>query len=585
MRQRDIALLLDAGIVALPARGKRPTVDWRQFQHVRPTPEQTRAWFANGHSPNVWILCGRISELVVLDCDNDRTRGWWRERIGAEMDATTCVRTARGAHYWFRTTDGEWPSWSKHEDGLDFEVRGEGGGVIAPPSRHDSGEAYQFIRGLDHLQAAPEALRQPTKEAKPAASIGGLAGLLAGPPDDPRKGNTWMTEVLGHLRRAGFGGDDLRGLAVAVQQSLTEPLPPADLDKMLDQANGWSDGFENRVSQQVETLRVREEAERRHRAGNWRQPRRFDLMAEVPAEPEHLGVGGFLLRPSLVWLFGEPETGKSVLAYDAAVRELRQRRPVLLFDAEAGEADVRQKMRALGASDDDLTLLFAFDVAGTDLMLHPAWPLEAKTRVGARLAIFDSAAALLAAAGLNENDAPEVLGFISRVLRPLVRDADSTVVVLDHVTKSEPGSRYPRASGSKLGESDLAYNVAAPEPFARGRSGRMRLRCVKDRSGFIGRETQFDISVGATEDGRLSLDASRMTREEAEALQALARASGKNAAVEALGDGPKTVAELQAATGLSRNRVSALLNEAKASGQVADDGPRHGFAKAWRLVP
>ena len=49
----------------------------------------------------------------------------------------------------------------------------------------------------------------------------------------------------------------------------------------------------------------------------------------------------------------------------------------------------------------------------------------------------------------------------------------------------------------------------------------------------------------------------------------------------ALKDGPKTAAELEEATGLSRARVSTLLNEAKAREHVMDD---HLIPKTWRLV-
>jgi two-component system cell cycle response regulator DivK len=86
------------------------------------------------------------------------------------------------------------------------------------------------------------------------------------------------------LAPGGISGDDLRALALLLQQTLSEPLPAIDLDKMPEQADGWNTGFESRVNEELETLQIREEARRRHRAGSWREPQRFDL--SLAAEPE-----------------------------------------------------------------------------------------------------------------------------------------------------------------------------------------------------------------------------------------------------------------------------------------------------------
>jgi hypothetical protein len=345
----------------------------------------------------------------------------------------------------------------------------------------------------------------------------------------------------------------------------------------------WSAAWhEYDVQRREAWLQVDSEARRRLRSAGWSEPQRLNLdLAEQP-EPEHLGVGGFLLLPSLVWLFGEPETGKSLLAYDAGMLELRAGRAVVLFDAEAGESDIRQKFVALGVTAEQLTRLAVFDVAAADLRSNPDWALARFQESGARLAIFDSAPALLAVAGLDENVNAEVLPLIQLAFKP-IRTAGGCVVITDHVTKSDSTSRYPRAAGAKLGEADLAYHVTAPEPFARGRSGRLRLRCTKDRSGWIGPGTQFDVYLTASDDGRVELDATRMTPTEAAILRSLEQKK-PNPIFAGLEKGPQTVAQLQASTGLSRNRVAELLNQAKSAGLVVE-GEHVGFAKTWRLAP
>jgi hypothetical protein len=307
------------------------------------------------------------------------------------------------------------------------------------------------------------------------------------------------------------------GIKIGLDSDETYRTVRSGLDAGKLEPSEWeAPAFERKVEWEIEKQEVREEATRRRRSGGWTEPSRFNLALAEEPEPKHLGVAGFLLAGRLVWLFGEPETGKSLLAYDAGVREVRTGFAVVHFDAEAGEVDVRRKYRALGASaPGELARLYVYDTSGVDLMSNPGWALERCREVGARLAVFDSAGVFLAAAGLDGNENAEVARFITLVLLPVAR-AGVCVVVLDHVTKSDPHSRYPIASIAKLALSDLGYNVSAPEPFARGRSGRLRLKCAKDRSGWIGYRTQFDVGVTASEDGRLELDGSRMTPQEAQ---------------------------------------------------------------------
>jgi hypothetical protein len=108
---------------------------------------------------------------------------------------------------------------------------------------HASGQRYRWLvrpNGEPLAPALPWLLEQlrPAPTATPAS--GGLAALLSGSPDDPGKGNSWMTGVVGWFVRKGVVGDDLAALAQAIQQGLTHPLPEGDLTKMLEQAGGWS---------------------------------------------------------------------------------------------------------------------------------------------------------------------------------------------------------------------------------------------------------------------------------------------------------------------------------------------------------
>lgn len=262
------------GLNVLPAkyRGKRPIVKWDEFQSRRSTP-QLAAWFRSGRY-NLWIACGSISGVVVLDIDSDTAETFWQERLGQEMlDTTTMVVTGSGKHhYYFRLADGDTcASWAVHEGDLHFDVRGDGMGVIAPPSIHESGGQYEWVRDPEHMLPLPNALRSlatardgaegvsALDQASPTGARSMLAQILAKPPGKGGR-NDWLTKVAGHLAKMVPFEDGYRGLLQMANQSLGEPLDDEEFEKTCvsiwsteqkrdrggepNEANGWlqSDG-------------------------------------------------------------------------------------------------------------------------------------------------------------------------------------------------------------------------------------------------------------------------------------------------------------------------------------------------------
>lgn len=239
------------GLMPLPCLPgeKHPYVSWTDYRETPPSPEETLAWFPHERI-GAWGPTGPVNGWAVLDTDNDEGEKLWRERLGdALLDSTTCVRTRKGYHYWFRIPkDQPFPRWTHENDPeaikrkAKFDVLGKGYGAMLPPSyfpdgiADDSRERYEWIRGPEHAQPAPAGLRRPSKSpgghslAAARAQAGGtLATRLNNPPDEGSR-NNWHAEVAGYLAKIIPHEDGFLALAAYVNNGLANPLDDGEVE-------------------------------------------------------------------------------------------------------------------------------------------------------------------------------------------------------------------------------------------------------------------------------------------------------------------------------------------------------------------
>src|SRR5208282_3962110 len=100
---------------------------------------------------NIFLITGSISQLAVLDCDDQTAIEYWRNRLGTVLDETSCVATGKGKHFYFQLPKGEVRKGrsSPGGDSGKWDLRAEGGGVVAPPSVHPTGRVYRWGQGRD----------------------------------------------------------------------------------------------------------------------------------------------------------------------------------------------------------------------------------------------------------------------------------------------------------------------------------------------------------------------------------------------------------------------------------------------------
>ena len=158
------AMYRGLGLQVVPGRAgeKRPLIDWLEFRNTLVPQSQFDRWFdpkAGEHRllKAMGLLTGACSGgLFVVDLDlKEAVNGltWWKTFVevelgGIEPETWTARSGGGGLHIYFRAPE-TWspPTFKAPPVGVD--VRGQGGYIVAPPSVHPNGKAYEWIDGFE----------------------------------------------------------------------------------------------------------------------------------------------------------------------------------------------------------------------------------------------------------------------------------------------------------------------------------------------------------------------------------------------------------------------------------------------------
>jgi hypothetical protein len=181
---------------------------------------------------------------------------------------------------------------------------------------------------------------------------------------------------------------------------------------------------------------------------------------------------------------------------------------VAVYEAEMGPARVKGILLNLGATRDDLRHIRYFkaleDGSVIDLVRHGRAFCKGLILEETFYILYDAMTPLLMASGMNENSSTDIRSFVAAACTPMAL-ASGTVYVIDHTGHTNPGRT--RGSSDKWAAGDGEFMLSTVDPFARGRSGSIRLTCRKDRSGQIMAGSCLDIQVECAVDGSLDLKA------------------------------------------------------------------------------
>lgn len=171
---------VDQGLSIFPIkpRDKVPMMEWSPRQTTKADSETVRMWWKKWPIANIGIVTGKISNIVVVDCDSPEGRKNVDQYIRQTLiGKIPMVSTGAGFHLYFKHP-GNILVPNRKDMFKNVDVRGDGGYVVAPPSLHPSGRTYAWASLIVQLKDAPEVppellnsmLNSPSVKSEPKPS-------------------------------------------------------------------------------------------------------------------------------------------------------------------------------------------------------------------------------------------------------------------------------------------------------------------------------------------------------------------------------------------------------------------------------
>lgn len=287
----------------------------------------------------------------------------------------------------------------------------------------------------------------------------------------------------------------------------------SDLDKEFEQIRalieaGPGDDVTNSITrpEELPSLLDREPS-------SWR-PIPLEGPVEDDAPPSILKIEGTnrcLLYPgSTNSIFGESESGKSLLAIVAAREVIERGGRVLWLDYEDSPRRFRSRLDSMSVPPD---LWGSIDYLNP---VHALWSKRTNASTGAHadfvdllrasrydLAVVDTMTGAMSVEGLDPLSMTDVEQIYRVLTGEIVKRTGAAVLVLDHVTKSsDTRGRYPIGSERKLsGVTGAAFAIEVTRAWSRATVepiyGSALLKIAKDRPGYV-RGGRSELSVVAS---------------------------------------------------------------------------------------
>lgn len=190
-------------------------------------------------------------------------------------------------------------------------------------------------------------------------------------------------------------------------------------------------------------------------------------------------------------LYGESESGKSLIAQWAVIEQLAAGQRVLYVDFESNADQIVPRLIALAAG-------FGLDLPALRELIERLDYVSPQGRITQSfidgyltpgryaMAIVDGVTASIAMWGAKSNSGDEFTAWHHDLPERIARTTGAAVIVIDHVGKGTERGRFAIGSQAKMAVlTGAAYLVDVERPFAPGKPGSVVMCVAKDRPGDV----------------------------------------------------------------------------------------------------
>jgi hypothetical protein len=190
------------------SRDRVAIIEWKRWQTERqidlPHPDDDAFLVENFDRGDVGlgIITGAVSDIAVMDFDDERAWMSGLDRAGGSFPTTPQVITGKGRHVYFAHPGGHRRN-RVGLDGLKLDVRGDGGLTVAPPTfHHGRRRRYEWVDGLSPWDV-------------PFAPMPAELVAWCWPPDPPRRHEPVRVKAASRYAEAALEGEVLNVLTAS----------------------------------------------------------------------------------------------------------------------------------------------------------------------------------------------------------------------------------------------------------------------------------------------------------------------------------------------------------------------------------
>jgi hypothetical protein len=391
---------------------------------------------------------------------------WFTRKFVSSLRATSAsgrrgLNFTRGLHLYFRHPGGELPTRIGLGSGLD--LKGDGGYVVAPPSKHPSGATYEWIIGPQDADPAPlpawvmDQIRARGRRAT-AEDLGQEI------PNGSR--NRTITSIAGTLRRRGLGETAIFAALLGINAEICRPPLPENEVQKIAASVGRYDAPEG---DSIYSHHTQTEFGENKSEGEKPLPiKTVDEVISEAGEEVPWIIENLLARGALTDVSGlAKDSGKTTFWCHAIAAGARGEQHAgfdtsparYLYLTEQGN-NFALALRDSGLTEhaDHIRIVQFKDVTAVEWnrLMHKA-AAEAK-RLGMDVLLVDTFSVFARLKGSEENDAGPVADRM-RVLRQVAQKYNIGVVLIRHAGKDGT----PRGSSAFEAEADICVTIGKPE--------------------------------------------------------------------------------------------------------------------------